>query len=86
TALKHLYLVLYEDFFASPAAMNRLYAAFDLPALDAGALQPFCDKFEALNSSHIPRRDDIRQHVARYADWSSYHALLDRIDTQNGTA
>lgn len=84
--LQRFYFIQYEEFFGSPLAMNRLYEAFGLHSLREQALQPFCDKFETLNSSHIPRRDDIRQHVARYADWSSYHALLDRIDAQNGAA
>ena len=77
------HFVQYEDFFADSARMNALFRAFGLDAVAPEKLVSFVTKFEALNARPVDRRDDIRQHVARHADWEAYRALLGRIDAQN---
>lgn len=83
TQAARFHFVQYEDFFADTARMNALYRAFGLDAVAPRKLSSFVEKFEALNTRSVARRDDIRQHVARHADWESYRALLGRIDAQN---
>jgi len=78
--LRRFVLVRYEDLYGSTDAMNRLFAALDLPALPQARLAPFAEKFVSLCDKPVARRDDLRAAVARHADWSAYRRLCDLID------
>ncbi|SMP05559.1 sulfotransferase family protein [Shimia sagamensis] len=80
--LAKFYFVSYESFFESTGEMNALFSHFDLGEVRNEHLKPFCQKFRELNENPVKRRDDIRQYVARHADWQSYRALLQRIEEQ----
>lgn len=38
-------------------------------------LLPFAEKFNRLNSTMVPRREDIRAYVSRNAGWVAYQHL-----------
>lgn len=78
--LHQFVLLQYETLYASPAAMNRLYAALDLPPLPEAQLIPFAEKFAALNDKPVARRDELRAAVARHADWAAYARLCTLIE------
>jgi len=63
--LRRFVPVQYEDLYGSTAAMNRLFAALDLPPLPQARLAPCAEKFAVLNDRPVARRDDLRAAVAR---------------------
>lgn len=81
--LKNFYFVQYENFFADTGLMNLLFRSFGLDPVKEARLEPFCEKFKELNERPVARDDDMRQHVARNAEWEAYRHLLGMIDAQH---
>lgn len=73
--LQRFIFVQYEEIYAQTAAINALLTRLGLSNLEPETLAPFVAKFADLNLKPVPRRDDIRMHVARDADWAAYKAL-----------
>ena len=74
-ALRQFLFVQYEDIYSSPAAINALFTRLGLSNLEPETLLPFTEKFTNLNTKMVPRRDDIRVHIARHANWTAYQNL-----------
>ena len=64
----------YERLFFEPGEMRRLFAFLDMP-LDGPRAAGTFEHAALLAGKMVPRRDDIRLHVAQNADWQSYGAL-----------
>lgn len=76
-AQRHQFLVVeYESVFADSAETDRIFHFLDLEPPPESNLCHIRRKFEELNQSKVPRRDDLRRFVAQYADWESYRKLL----------
>lgn len=73
--LQNFIFVQYEEIYAETRAINALFTRLGLSNLEPERLAPFVAKFAELNNKLVPRRDDIRMHVAREADLASYKAL-----------
>lgn len=78
--LQNFLFVQYEEIYAQTRAINALFTRLGLSNLEPERLEPFVAKFAELNSKLVPRRDDLRMHVARGADWGSYKKLCTYID------
>ena len=70
------HIIEYETFFAEKAQSDRTFAFLGVEPPPEAALAQHRAKFAALNQQGGPRRDDIRRHVARHANWAAYNALL----------
>ncbi len=73
--LSRFHLVQYEDFFSTPDRMNALFNWLGVPRLKPEKLASFVEKYRELGEKPVPRRDDMRQHVALNADWDAYRTL-----------
>lgn len=76
--LRKFIFVRYEEIYRDAAAMNRVFEALGLNGIPERDLSFLIDKASDLNATLVPRRDDIRLHIAQNSDWSAY-AKLDTI-------
>ncbi len=74
-----LVLVEYEDIFSDYGALGQMFSAIGLDAAKGPEVEAIFAKFGELNAKMVPRRDDIRQIVAKTADWGAYNALLQKV-------
>lgn len=80
--MNNFVLVRYEDVFQSTAAINQIFAALGLGPLPDTTLLKTVKKAALLNDKAVARRDDLRAHVSRHADWDSYRRLCDVIESR----
>lgn len=80
--LKQFHFVEYERIFSAHDEIGRLFAGLGAAPPPEEALAPILARHETLQKKPVPRRDDIRRHMARHADWAAYRRLCDVMERE----
>lgn len=74
---RSFHVVLYEDLFSSPDAVNAMFAALGLPPADPQSVEPVLARARQLDNKPVVRQGRLRRHVALTADRLAYRQLVD---------
>ena len=70
-------IIVYEDFFNSVPSINEVIASITGHSLPLDVVTRFVDKYHSLKEKQVPRQEDLRYYVSKYADWKSYNRVCE---------